>query len=114
MSKKSSHKGRTGVVYSTDPDFSYESESMEEAETLPAKQQVLKIFYENKSRGGKEVTIIRNFIGTQADLQELGKKLKSHCGTGGSAKDGEIIIQGDQRPKVADYLRKQGYQVKGA
>ncbi len=111
--KKNSHKGRSGVVYSTDPDFTYETEGEPEAETLPARQQVLKVFYENKGRGGKQVTIVRNFIGTAADLETLGKKVKSFCGTGGSVKDGEIIIQGDQRGKVGDYLKKEGYQVKG-
>lgn len=102
------------MVYSTDPDFEYKMEGEDEAETLPAGRQVLKIFYETKGRGGKQVTIVRNFVGTNADLEELGKKLKGYCGTGGSVKDGEIIIQGDLRPKVAEYLRKQGYQVKGA
>ncbi len=113
MAKKSSHKDRVGVVYSTADDFDYSTDQVEEADTLPVKQQVLKIFYENKGRGGKQVTLVKNFIGTSADLETLGKKLKSHCGTGGSVKDGEILIQGDLRPKVADFLRKQGYQVKG-
>ncbi|MEQ8416850.1 MAG: translation initiation factor [Imperialibacter sp.] len=114
MSKKNSHKDRVGIVYSTASDFDYTTDQEEEADTLPANQQVLKIFYENKGRGGKQVTLVKNFIGTNADLETLGKKLKAHCGTGGSVKDGEILIQGDLRPKVAEFLRKQGYQVKGA
>lgn len=114
MSKKNSFKDRVGVVYSTASDFSYSTGQEDEPDTLPVQQQVLKIFYENKGRGGKQVTLVRNFIGTNADLEMLGKKLKAYCGTGGSVKDGEILIQGDLRPKVAEFLRKQGYQVKGA
>ncbi len=87
MSKKSDHKGRVGVVYSTDPTFSYATDSQEEPDTLPVNQQVLKIFYENKGRGGKQVTLVRNFVGTNADLETLGKKLKAYCGTGGSVKE---------------------------
>lgn len=112
--KKDSFKDRVGIVYSTASDFDYTTGEEEEAETLPPQQQVLKIFYENKGRGGKQVTLIKNFVGSGNDLEALGKKLKGYCGTGGSVKDGEILIQGDQRPKVAEYLRKQGYQVKGA
>ena len=89
-----------GFVYSTNPDFSFQPEENNELETLQAAQQKLKIKLETKHRAGKVVTLVENFIGTSGDLEELGKKLKNFCGTGGSAKDGEIIIQGDQRDKI--------------
>ncbi len=107
MSKKNKPDSR-GFVYSTDPNFSYEEEHLN-AETLPPAQQKLKVRLDTKHRAGKAVTLIEGFIGKEEDLQELGKKLKSFCGTGGSAKDGEIIIQGDQREKVMQWLRKNGY-----
>jgi translation initiation factor 1 len=99
-----------GFVYSTNPDFSFQSEENDEAETLQAAQQKLKIKLETKHRAGKAVTLVENFIGTSGDLEELGKKLKNFCGTGGSAKDGEIIIQGDQRDKVLQWLLKNNYK----
>jgi translation initiation factor 1 len=101
-----------GFVYSTDPNFHFEEEQ-NNIETFTPAQQKLKIRLDTKQRGGKAVTLIEGFIGKDEDLQELGKKLKAFCGTGGSVKDGEIIIQGDQREKVVTWLKKNGYsQVK--
>jgi translation initiation factor 1 len=109
MSKK--NKGdKNGFVFSTDPNFRFEEEEHNPAETLPPAQQKLKIKLETKHRGGKTVTLIEGFIGTAEDLEALGKSLKNFCGTGGSAKDGEIIIQGDQREKVLQWLMKNGYK----
>jgi len=107
MSKNTRDKG--GFIYSTNPSFSNDDDDAEE-ETLEPNQQLLELHRETKGRGGKAVIIVRNFIGTDDDLATLGKKLKAHCGTGGSAKDGEIIIQGDQREKVDAYLKGQGYK----
>lgn len=107
MSKKNKPDTR-GFVYSTDPNFRFEEEQ-QNAETLSPSQQRLKLRLETKHRGGKAVTLVAGFIGKDEDLQELGKKLKTFCGTGGSAKDGEIIIQGDQREKVMQWLLKNGY-----
>lgn len=109
MSKKNKPDSK-GIVYSTDPDFSFGQEE-ESIATLPATQQKLRIKLDTKHRAGKSVTLIENFIGRQHDLEDLGKKLKSFCGTGGSAKDGEIIIQGDQRDKVLQWLLKNGYKL---
>ncbi len=97
-----------GFVYSTDPDFRFQEEN-ESIETLPSSQQKLKIRLDTKHRAGKAVTLIEGFIGKEEDFEELGKKLKTFCGTGGSAKDGEIIVQGDQREKVFKWLKKNGY-----
>lgn len=108
MSKKSKPDTR-GFVYSTDPDFSFQEEQSNE-ETLSPNQQKLKIRLDTKHRAGKAVTLVEGFIGKNEDLEELGKKLKSFCGTGGSAKDGEIIVQGDQREKVLQWLLKNGYK----
>lgn len=109
MSKKNKND-KYGFVYSTDPGFKFEEEQREPQETLTPKEQRLKIRLETKHRGGKTVTLIEGFIGKEEDLEELGKKLKNFCGTGGSAKDGEIIIQGDQREKVLQWLLKNGYE----
>ena len=101
-----------GFVYSTDPNFRFEEEN-EYSETLSPSQQKLKIKLDTKHRAGKAVTLIEGFIGRDGDLQDLGKKLKTVCGTGGSAKDGEIIIQGDQREKVVQCLKENGYSQAG-
>ncbi|QEC68193.1 translation initiation factor [Panacibacter ginsenosidivorans] len=108
MSKKNKPDTR-GFVYSTDPNFGFEPEDNAEQETLPPAQQKLRIKLETKHRAGKAVTLITGFIGTTDDLEKLGKTLKNFCGTGGSAKDKEIIIQGDQRDKVLHWLLKNGY-----
>jgi len=107
MSKKNKPDTR-GFVYSTDPNFSFEPEQENTKALLPA-QQKLRVKLDSKNRGGKTVTLVNGFIGKEADLEDLGKKLKSFCGTGGSAKDGEIIVQGDQRDKVLQWLLKNGY-----
>jgi translation initiation factor 1 len=109
MSKKNKPDTR-GFVYSTDPGFSFEPEP-DNTETLPPAQQKLKIRLDTKQRAGKAVTLITGFIGLATDLEELGRQLKSFCGTGGSAKDSEIIIQGDQRDKVLQWLLKNGYKL---
>ncbi len=108
MSKKNKPDNR-GFVYSTDPEFKFEEENTN-PETLSAAQQKLKIRLDTKHRAGKAVTLIEGFIGKDEDLEDLGKKLKGFCGTGGSAKDGEIIVQGDQREKVLQWLIKNGYK----
>jgi translation initiation factor 1 len=107
MSKK--NKQLINVVYSTNPNFNYESESEEEQETLPKNQQKLYVSIDRKQRGGKDVTLVEGYIGTEDDLKELGKTLKSKCGVGGSVKDGEILIQGSMREKVFELLIKDGY-----
>lgn len=112
--KKNDWKERLNIVYSTNPDFNYEIEEEMEEITLPAQQQRLKVQLDRKNRGGKVVTLITGFVGKEDDLKELGKMLKSKCGVGGSAKDGEIIVQGDFKQKVIDLLQKAGYtQTKG-
>ncbi len=108
MNKKNKPDNR-GFVYSTDPNFQYQNADNEPVETLVPAQQKLRIRLDKKKRAGKAVTLITDFAGTDANLQELGKQLKNHCGTGGSAKDAEIIIQGDQRDKVLQWLLKNGY-----
>src|SRR4030095_6911168 len=108
MSKKNKPDSR-GFVFSTDPNFKFEEEPSSLATFAPA-QQKLKIRLDTRHRAGKAVTLVEGFIGKEEDLEDLGKKLKSFCGTGGSAKDGEIIIQGDQREKVMQWLGKNGYK----
>ena len=100
----------SGLVYSTDPNFKIEEESNEEEQTLPAAQQKIKVRLETKHRAGKAVTLIENFIGSTADKEDLGKKLKTACGTGGSVKDGEILVQGDNRDKILQWFLKNGYK----
>ena len=107
--KSNDWKDRLNVVYSTNPDFRYETESEDEEDTLPNEKQQLRISLDKRNRGGKMVTLIAGFIGTEDDLQILGKMLKVKCGVGGSAKDGEIIVQGDFRKKVLELLLKDGY-----
>lgn len=110
MKKKSkSTTGSNGIVFSTDPSFSFSSEE-KPVETVPAAQQKLFIKLDTKQRAGKAVTLIQGFIGRDQDLEQLGKSLKNFCGTGGSVKDGEVIIQGDQRDKVLQWLQKNGYK----
>lgn len=94
-----------GLVYSTDPNFKIEPDEIPQETLLPA-QQLLRIKLETKHRAGKTVTAIYGFVGTEDDLEKLGKQLKNHCGTGGSAKDGEMIIQGDHRDKIFQWLIK--------
>ena len=111
MSKKNKSDAR-GFIYSTDPNFSFEPAQDEILETLPPAKQPLRIRLDTKHRAGKAVTLITGFIGNPADLEALGKKLKQKCGVGGSAKDGEILIQGDFREKVLQMLVADGYKVK--
>lgn len=99
------------MVYSTNAGFRREEEN-EDRETPAPGDQLLMLHRETKGRGGKAVVIVRGFAGNDDDLETLGKKLKAHCGTGGSVKDGEIIIQGDQREKVSAFLKNAGYKVK--
>lgn len=107
--KNNDWKDRLNVVYSTNPDFSYEIEDDEEQNTLDKNKQNLRVSIDKKNRGGKVVTLITGFLGTEDSLKELGKLLKSKCGVGGSAKDGEIIIQGDFKTKIIELLVKEGY-----
>lgn len=96
-------------MYSTDPDFILPGEENEERETLPSQQQNMIVRLDTKNRGGKTVTLVEGFTGTISDREQLGKKLKTFCGTGGSVKDGEIIVQGDNRDKILQWLQKNGY-----
>ena len=107
--KNNDWKERLNVVYSTNPDYSYEMEADEERVTPEASRQKLRVQLDRKNRGGKVVTLVTGFVGTENDLKELGELLKSKCGVGGSAKDGEIIVQGDFKQKVLELLKKEGY-----
>ena len=102
-------KAREGIVYSTDPNFSYRHTEEREAFTLPPNQQRLRVELDKRARKGKAVTLVSGFIGSASDLETLGKQLKNLCGVGGSAKDGEIILQGDHRTKVIERLFAEGY-----
>lgn len=107
-------KQRLGMVYSTNPDFEYKTTKEDEQQTLPPQQQNLRVWLDRKQRGGKVVTLVKGFVGSNDDLADLGRMLKSKCGVGGSAKDGEIIIQGDHRDRVVQLLSDAGYRCKKA
>lgn len=107
--KDNNWKERLNVVYSTNSDFNYEVDNDEEQETLDKEKQNLRVSIDKKNRGGKVATLVTGFVGTENDLKDLGKLLKSKCGVGGSAKDGEIIVQGDFKAKVTELLIKEGY-----
>lgn len=111
MSKKKRKSTSGGIVFSTNPDFNPDDyiENDNEPETLPSEQQNLRISLDRKNRKGKSVTLITGFVGNDSDLQELGKKLKGICGAGGSVKNGEILVQGDFRDRILDFLLKEGY-----
>ena len=106
MSKKKANSN--GIVYSTDPDFRQEEEQVPQ-ETLTPRQQKLKVRLDTRQRAGKAVTLVEGFVGPTEELESLGRQLKTHCGTGGSVKDGEIIVQGDQRDKITQWLIAKGY-----
>lgn len=103
-------KDRLGIVYSTDPDFKYETQEEPEPDTKPKSEQRLRVAIEKNHRGGKTVTVVRGFAGTAADLSALARMLKTRLGVGGSAKDGDILIQGDFRQRVVDILKADGYR----
>lgn len=105
-------KKRLGVVFSTNPDFTYEEEGLQEEDTPEPSRQNLIVSIDRKGRGGKQVTLVSGFIGRSEDLAELGRTLKVKCGVGGSAKDGEITIQGDFRDRVTSLLKEMGYKAK--
>jgi translation initiation factor 1 len=111
MAKKE-HKGRTGVVYSTSDEFNYSYDGEAEAETLSPDKQKLKVVLDSKGRAGKTVSVVTGFVGSTADLEELGKKLKNKLGVGGSVKESEILIQGDFRVRMVALLNEMGYKVK--
>lgn len=107
-----SKKHKKNIVYSTNPDYSYEYDEEQEEETLDPSDQLLYVSIDRKNRGGKEVTLVEGFVGSEDDLKDLGKMLKSKCGVGGSAKNGEIIVQGNFRDKVCSLLEGEGYKVR--
>ena len=107
----SKNKNKVGIIYSTNPDYQYAYEDEEEIiETLPPAQQKLHVKMERSGRGGKTVTLVEKFVGTEEDLNALGKTLKSKCGVGGSVKDGQVIIQGDFRERIIAILKDLGYK----
>lgn len=112
MAKKNDWKKREGIVYSTESDFSYAYGQADEAVTLPPQQQNLKVSLDKSGRAGKQVTLVSGFIGSQQDLERMGKLLKSKCGVGGTVKDGEVLIQGDLRDKIVQVLQAEGYKAK--
>ena len=112
MAKNNDWKKRDGVVYSTNQSFDYQYQQNDQAETLANAQQNLRVMLDKSGRAGKQVTMVTGFVGSTADLEMLTKLLKTKCGVGGSAKDGEILIQGDLRDKVVTILAKEGYKAK--
>jgi translation initiation factor 1 len=115
MAKQQNRKEREGIVYSTANNFNYKyQENDDNIETLKPNQQNLRVMLDKKQRGGKKVTLVNNFVGKEDDLKELGKKLKSKCGVGGTIKDGEILIQGDFRDRILELLLEEGYKAKKA
>ena len=112
MTKKNNWKNREGVVYSTSENFEYEFAWQKEQNTLPPQQQNLKVQLDKNGRAGKQVTLVTGFVGMNNDLEMLTKLLKTKCGVGGSAKDREIVLQGDLRDKVVQALLKEGYKAK--
>ena len=111
---KGDWKKRLGVVYSTNPDFEYVTQTREEAETLPPDRQRLTVRFERSGRSGKQVTLVQGFVGRAEALSALARTLKTRCGAGGSAKDGEIVMQGDLREKLVPLLSSLGYKAKRA
>ena len=109
MKNNNDWKERLNVVYSTNPNFNYETDDDEEQVTPAPAPQNLRGQLDRKNRGGKVVTLITGFVGTDNDLKDLGKFLKTKCGVGGAAKDGEIIVQGDFKQKILELLKKEGY-----
>ncbi len=109
MKKGNDWKQRLNVVYSTNPDFQYDTEETEEPEELPKNQQPLRVLIDRHARKGKVVTVVKGFIGPEDSLKALGKWLKTQCGVGGSAKDGQLILQGEMKEKVTNLLKKEGY-----
>ena len=107
--KNNDWKDRLGVVFSTNPDFSYEDDSLEQNDTLPPQQQKLRLRIEKNGRGGKTVTIVSGFVGNEEDLKRLARLIKTRCGVGGSSKQGEIIIQGDFKSRIIEILKQEGY-----
>ena len=115
MAKQQNRHERQGIVYSTSNDFKYEFQAdYNNAETLKPNEQNLRVMLDKKQRGGKKVTLVSNFVGTEENLNELGKKLKSKCGVGGTVKNGEILIQGDFRDRIIEMLSADGYKAKKA
>lgn len=107
--KKNDWKERLNIVYSTNPNYQYSTDEKKGIDTLPKQQQKLRVSIEKNHRGGKTVTVVKNFVGTDDDIKELGRLLKTRCGVGGSVKEGEILIQGDFKEKTVELLKKEGY-----
>lgn len=107
--KQNDWKERLGVVFSTNPDYVYEATVDDQPDTLPPERQRLRIRIERAGRRGKTVTLVTGFVGSSEDLKELGRRLKAHLGTGGTSKDGVIVIQGDVKEKVVGWLRQSGF-----